>query len=50
MDIFWENQKSPKKAFLAIFEPSLAMFLRSQTYDFDVTAHAMALLGVEWPF
>ena len=31
-----------------MFELILAMFLTFQSYDFDVFAHAVAPLGVEW--
>ena len=34
--------------FLAIFGIILAMFLSSQSYDFDAIAHAGAPLDVEW--
>ena len=45
MDSFCENQKSRKWLFLATFGLILAMFLTSQSYDFDAFAHAGAPLG-----
>ena len=44
---FWENRKS-KIEFLVIFGLILAMFLRSQSRDYDAIAHTGAPLGVEW--
>ena len=40
-------RKSKNGCFLAIFGLILAMFLTSQSYDFDTFAHAGAPLGVE---
>ena len=37
--VFERIEKSPKLAFLVIFGRILAMFLRSQSYDFDTIAH-----------
>ena len=49
MDSFWENRKKSKNGcFSAIFGLILAMFLTTQSYDFDAIAHAGAPLGVEW--
>ena len=45
--VFEKNEKKSKMAFLVIFVLFLAMFLRSQSYDFDAIAHAGAPLGVE---
>ena len=48
MDSFCEIQiKSKNGCFLAVFGVILAMFLTSQSYDFDDFAHAGAPLGVE---
>ena len=47
--IVWSNfKKSKNGSFLAIFGRTFAMFLTSQSYDFDAIAHAGAPLGVEW--
>ena len=49
MDSFWENRKKSKTGcFSAIFGLILAMFLTTQSYDFDAIAHAGAPLSVEW--
>ena len=49
MDSFWENWKKSKiGCFLVIFGLILAMFLTTQSYDFNAIAHAWAPLGVEW--
>ena len=49
MDSFWENRKkSENDCFSAIFGLILAMFLTTQSYNFDAIAHAGAPLGVEW--
>ena len=49
MDSFWENRKKSKIGrFLSIFGLILAMFLTSQSKDFDAFPHAGAPLGVEW--
>ena len=49
MDRFWENRKKSKNGcFSAIFGLILAMFLTTQSYDFDAIAHAGAPLGVKW--
>ena len=37
--VFAKIKKSRKTAFLAIFGLILAMFLTSQPYDFDASAH-----------
>ena len=47
MDSFRENEIMPKNGFLMFFGPTLSMFLRSQSYNFDAIAHAGRLLGVE---
>ena len=43
-----KTKKSKNGRFLVIFEQILAMFPRSQTYDFDAIVHAGAPLGVDW--
>ena len=45
MESFCENLKSKNGCFFGLI---LAMFLTSQSYDFDAFAHAAAPLGVEW--
>ena len=45
--VFEKIEKSRKMSFLAIFRLILAMFLTSQSYDFDAFAHVEAPLGVE---
>ena len=47
MKFLRKSKKVEKWLFLAIFRLILAMFLTSQSYDFDAFAHAGALLGVE---
>ena len=44
--VFEKIKKVEKWLFLAIFGLILAMFLTSQSYDFDVIAHAEAPSGV----
>ena len=47
MDSFKENQKSPKISVLVNFGLTLAKFLISQSYYFDVIAHLEPEQGVE---
>ena len=45
---FGENQKKSENGrFLVIFWANFGMFLISQSYDFDVIAHAGASLAVK---
>ena len=46
--VFEKIDKVQNWPFLVIFVLILAMFLRSQSKDFDTIAHAGAPLGVEW--
>ena len=45
--VFEKIEKVENGCFLAILGRNLAMFLRSQSYNFDIIAHTGATLGVE---
>ena len=45
--IVWTVSENHKKSFLVIFGLILAMFLTSQSYDFDALAYTGATLDVE---